>query len=90
MFGVGANGSRIAGKPESLKTSRSLAETSWTSLGITWLTWPSTAEPRIADDSHGTGTEASGTAINQITIRTAHGVAEEPEGPIDGLRRAAS
>ena len=35
VFGVGASGSRIAGNPESLNTSRSLAETSWTSLGIT-------------------------------------------------------
>jgi hypothetical protein len=37
-FGVGASGSRMAGNPESLNTSRSFAETSCTWLGITELT----------------------------------------------------
>src|SRR6478672_895372 len=65
VFGVGASGSRIAGNPESLNTSRSRDDTSWAWLGITSSTLPSTADPRIADDNHGTGTDASGTARSE-------------------------
>ena len=51
MIGVRANGSRIAGNPESSNTSRSWLEMSRAWLGITSSTLASTADERIADDN---------------------------------------
>src|SRR6478609_7230261 len=78
VFGVGANGSRMAGKPELLNTSRSRVDRSWAWLGMTSSTLPSTAEPRMAEDSQGNGTAASGTAISQMTSSTASAFPKRP------------
>lgn len=78
VFGVGASGSRMAGKPELLKTSRSRVDRSCAWLGMTSSTLPSTADPRIADESHGNGTAASGTAISQMTSSTARALPNRP------------
>src|SRR5664279_2723027 len=51
VTGVGASGSRIAGNPESLNTSRSWVEMSLAWLGITSSTPASTVDERIADES---------------------------------------
>ena len=53
VSGAGDSGSRICGNPESSNSCRSCADTFSAPAGITSLTPVSTADERMAEDSHG-------------------------------------